>query len=374
MHRVEKAWRQLKPQKPWSQKQLDHIVIPPNFKLSDLMHHLDSALCFTPRHDRCPSDESVKAPCKVQLKVPTQDPPQKPKTESVVNLQPASESHDDTLQKLPAELRLQILSKLDPKSLGNLVLASRVYYEQFSTDRKTLIFKSFMNMLSGAALDAQMAYQSGTKDYLHARTKESVAEFLQSYFHYRFSTPWSSPHGMSSDGTAPDNLRPNDTFTMDEVLSMIRFHQSVVKPLAQHFADWALQNLAQSPRVLAFSQPLTETEETRIFRALYRYQICANLFGHRRGIDAMGFRRPNPDFDGIYILGSLESLFEPWEIEELTCITLFFETRGKEIFESVRRDLNEPASSIDADLSPDEDQIDQLSTSDFSDDYDDDDG
>ncbi|OKP12291.1 hypothetical protein PENSUB_2027 [Penicillium subrubescens] len=33
-------------------------------------------------------------------------------------------------------------------------------------------------------------------------------------------------------------------------------------------------------------------------------------------------------------------MFEPWEIEELTCITLFFESRYKEIFRSVRSGLD----------------------------------
>jgi hypothetical protein len=205
-------------------------------------------------------------------------------------------------------------------------------------DRKSLLFNSFMQDLGGAAHDAQMAYHSCTKDYLHARSKESVAQFLRSYLKYRSSTPWSSPHGMSSDGTTSDNRRPSTIFTLDDVHSMIKFHNSVVEPLARHFANWALQNFSEFPGTHACFDPLTHTEQSHIFRALYRFQICANLFGFRRGID--GEWGDSPDFNGIYILISLETMFEPWEIEELTYITLVSESRYKEIFRSVRSGLD----------------------------------
>lgn len=77
---------------------------------------------------------------------------------------------------------------------------------------------------------------------------------------------------------------------------MIKLHNSVVNPLVQHFADWALQNLSQLPGAQPYSQPLSQTEETRISRALYRYQICCNLF------DLHSRETKRPSFKAEYIL------------------------------------------------------------------------
>lgn len=64
---------------------------------------------------------------------------------------------------------------------------------------------------------------------------------------------------------------------------MVTFHTSVMESPVQHLSDWALQNLVQLPGARAFSQPLSEIEKTPVSRALYRYQICCNLFGLRDG-------------------------------------------------------------------------------------------
>ncbi|KAJ5381999.1 uncharacterized protein N7496_004427 [Penicillium cataractarum] len=301
-------------------------------------------------NDWSTSEVSAKLPAERQPEISAPTLPKEPDTEPMVHIQPANQSKGTDLEKLPPELRLRLLSGLDFKSLKALVHASPVYHEQYAMNRKTLLFQSFMNMLGGAALDAQMAYHSGTHDYLRARNKDSVAQFLRTYLKYRSSTTWTSPHGMSADGTAPDNLRPIDTFTLDEILPMITFHKTVVKPLLGHFAHWALENLAQTPGARRCFELLTQTEKARIYRALYRYQICANLFGYRPGIDGKGFDAPRPDFDGVYILASLEAMYEPWEIEELTCITLFFECSCKDIFERVGFGFDDSESDTEESL------------------------
>jgi hypothetical protein len=128
---------------------------------------------------------------------------------------------------------------------------------------------------------------------------------------------------------------------------MVNFHISVIEPLVQHCSDWAIQNLVQSPGARAYAQPLSGTEKTRIFRALYRYQICCNLFGFRDG------ETEHPGFSADYILQQLEVLFEPWEVEELVCITLFFERKSEALAAVIRRefagtdDSSDPGDSSD---------------------------
>lgn len=144
-------------------------------------------------------------------------------------------------------------------------------------DRKSLLFNSFMNTLRGGALDAQMAFLSGSKPFLQARSK-GVCHPLHAVVS---NVPLLNPMGVSPWDVArwhsPDNVNPYDIFTLGDILSMMKFHNSVVKPLAPRSADRALQNPALLPGAHAFSAPLTETEETQIYRALYRYQACANF-------------------------------------------------------------------------------------------------
>jgi hypothetical protein len=73
-----------------------------------------------------------------------------------------------------------MLSKLDLKSLTALFEASRVYRMQLSINCKSVLFKCFMNMLTVAALDAQMGFHSSTKAFLGARSPETVDRFLRS--------------------------------------------------------------------------------------------------------------------------------------------------------------------------------------------------
>lgn len=91
-----------------------------------------------------------------------------------MHIQSAEKSRGAALAKLPPELRLQLLSKLDHESLLALCDASRVYRAQFLADCESLLFKFFMNRLSGAALNAQMTFHSGTKAFLGARSQDTV--------------------------------------------------------------------------------------------------------------------------------------------------------------------------------------------------------
>ncbi len=82
---------------------------------------------------------------------------------------------------------------------------------------------------------------------------------------------------------------------------------------------------------------LSRSEERRIFRALYRYEIFCHLFGrtlrHRRGHRWGGLR-------GRQINEHLLCLFDPWEAEAIGCVDLFIRERYKLLFEEVKWDLS----------------------------------
>ena len=69
--------------------------------------------------------------------------------------------------------------------------------------------------------------------------------------------------------------------TLDQLISMMVFHFSIIKSLTQYYTGWTLDNLTketQDPQ----SKSLNRTEETRIVRALYRFQLYCNIFGVSR--------------------------------------------------------------------------------------------
>jgi len=84
--------------------------------------------------------------------------------------------------------------------------------------------------------------------------------------------------------------------------------------------------------------PLSKTEEMRLLRALYRFQLCCNLFG--KGVDSSGWYHRGLNFESVDILTIFLCLFEPWEIEEITCIYTFSKDMYNQIFSEIRWDVD----------------------------------
>jgi hypothetical protein len=119
---------------------------------------------------------------------------------------------------------------------------------------------------------------------------------------------------------------------LEEIIEMIHFHQSVIEPLTDRYATWALAALSSSPT----SYPLSGTERRRIQRALYNLQVFCNLCGSR------GEGRSAPVFigdpvDRLCVL----CLLPAWQIEEILCIDSFARDVYGAAFYQVAWDLNE---------------------------------
>ncbi|KAE8361152.1 hypothetical protein BDV27DRAFT_148066 [Aspergillus caelatus] len=215
------------------------------------------------------------------------------------------------VEDLPLEVRHHPLCMLELETLKELVHASPVYHQQYLTT------------LSTATVDACAVYQSGLVNFSYSRTKEKVNMFLQSYQDQRGSSLYSVPREMSS---------------VDALVALAVFYFSIVKPLAKYYTSWALGNLAAETDKPRSNEPLCKMQETRLIRALYRFQLCCNLFG--AGCQKSS-QKQRLGFDSVEIGTIFLDLFEPWEVEEISCIYHFAKERYNQIFNDIRWDVHE---------------------------------
>ncbi|KAI0548091.1 hypothetical protein F4679DRAFT_585849 [Xylaria curta] len=222
------------------------------------------------------------------------------------------------LEQLPAEIRRQLLSTLEFEELNTLVHASPVFYQQYLLDRRYLLCKCLENTLCDATIDAYAAYQSSFEDFAKTRTREGVSRFLKVYQDQRSSIF-------------------TESLTEDTAVSMVTFFSSTIKPLVGHYTRWALANLANETGNSHNHEPLSKTEEIRLMRALYRFQLCCNLFG--RGYNGTPWLLDAP-FRSLDILNIFFCIFEPWEIEEIAFIHTFVKEKYDQIFRDIRWDVH----------------------------------
>lgn len=228
---------------------------------------------------------------------------------------------NNALESLPAEIRRLLLSTLEYDELKALVHASPVYHQQYLLDRQPLLCNCSETTLgSNTIVDAWAVYQSGFVDFSETRTTEIVTQFLE---------PYQNQHSSSS--------RPSllNMLTLDEVISMVTFHTSVIKPLLQDYTGWALDTLTEQTKNPQSHQPLSRTEETRLVRGMYHFQLYCNLFGSSYACPWF-FR-----VRGIEILRIFMSIYEPWEVEEMLCINAFAKEKLNKVFNDIHWDVHE---------------------------------
>lgn len=221
---------------------------------------------------------------------------------------------DATLEALPAEIRREILDALDFESLRSLTHASPIFHQQYRLDRRFLLRGCLERTLGAVAVDACVAYQSSPDCLTEAPTMESVAAFLEAYQGRRFSAAYSIL---------------DEALTESDVVAMAAFHFNVVDPLFKRFTSWALGHLASETGGSPHHKPLSTSEKVRVMRAMYRFQLCCNLFYDRR-VQCGGSKEP------LDVVKLFFCLFEPWEVEEVACIHHF--SRGE--FDRVLRDIH----------------------------------
>ncbi|KAI0137820.1 hypothetical protein F4776DRAFT_663395 [Hypoxylon sp. NC0597] len=239
------------------------------------------------------------------------------------------------LENLPPELRRQILSSLTLDSLNQLIRASPVFYQQYVQDRNRMICTCFCNTLGNSIIDALVAHSWSAPSLASTRSKAQVTDTLNRYQSLRMG---------NDSGIDPKLYEP--------VLVMIRFHFRVIRPIAHKYMRWSLGRLASETKDSPSQESLSRTEELRVFRALYRFQLCCQLFGVGNLPENAAGAAQDPGFSSLEILEKFLCLFEPWEIEEIMCVYTFVRGTYDQIFNQIYGDGNEKKPQVDGKTPP----------------------
>ncbi|KAG6006435.1 hypothetical protein E4U21_007053 [Claviceps maximensis] len=286
--------------------------------------------------------EEPKAPPLEEPKAPSLEEPKAPSLEEGegrIRDSPRIYGRNSRLENLPSEMRRLLLSHLSVEELHCLVFASPVMYRQYLLDRRYLLCKCLevtlqsvavgahavhltsANFFSPAIYSAKRYHRFSDAENLHIRT--TVAEFVASYHTRRAAAIQPSFHDLLNE---------------EDAISMCRFHLTVIVPLLQHFATWALGNLALETKSQPDPQPLTPTERARLMRGFYHFELCCNLYGRKyddalRGLDWPHCRPFKVEF-------AMFKKLEPWEVEEIACVYPFIQDKYERIFNAISWDVD----------------------------------
>ncbi|OAQ67123.1 hypothetical protein VFPPC_08569 [Pochonia chlamydosporia 170] len=213
-------------------------------------------------------------------------------------------SHESRLESLPPEVHRILLSTLPLNELRALVLSSPTIHERYLLDRRYLLCRSLENTLGSVSVDAYAVFQSSSAEFAKPRTREVIRGSLTLYLDWR---------------NAPQQAKLPKELTEQEAITG---------------EDGGLQSHA----------PLSCTEQTRLMRALYRFQLSCNLFGRGHFASTL---QPPLRFEAVDILSMFLCLFEPWEAEEIGCINMFAKEKYDQVFIDIRRDVHEENPKFD---------------------------
>ncbi|KAI8689443.1 hypothetical protein NCS56_00207800 [Fusarium sp. Ph1] len=208
------------------------------------------------------------------------------------------------LEQLPPELRLSILTTLDLDQVKNLIKSCPTFYQQYRQDRKFILGSALHTTLGSITVDAYAVHLTSPAKFDRVHPEDAIPRFLKDYRRLRSSLDFS----LLEKG-----------LTRNDMSELAVFYLFVVQPFTKMYKNWAFINIAndfKDPKTAAQNPPLTLTEEMRIMRALYRFQLWCNLFGHSES-----------GFVEVRILDMFFGLYEPWEVEEINSVH-FFATDG----------------------------------------------
>ncbi len=238
------------------------------------------------------------------------------------------------LENLPPELRHQVLATLTLDGLRDLVHASPVFYQQYLQDRTLLIRQCLRNTLGNVIIEAYAVHQSSAPTFATTRSQKQVSHLLESYQNMHRTKDYSIMKELSGS----------------DAVEMATYYSSIIQPIARYYTHWALDNLDSKHRDSHTEESLSKTEETRLIRALYRFQLCCQLFG--KGNYTGRFSIQKPGFGSPEILDQFLCLFEPWEIEEIICFSVFAQETCDQIFSQIQWDVNENNPKFDGQRPP----------------------
>lgn len=250
----------------------------------------------------------------------------RPRSAATASSPPPSPSR---LESLPAELRSQLLAALtDVQDLRATIRASPVLHQQYRQDRRRVLDSVLRNTLGDRVFVDACTVQltvprvnpppgfarplPGTRAKVVRACMEGYAEFV-------------ADPAILSDfcGTA-------------DFIAMAAFYLATIVPLREKLRRALLRNLHPAPRE---KKPLSRMEQTRLTRALYRFQLWCHVYGTPPDRPVM----PGGEYDAMDpsdVLGVFFEMFPPWEIEEISCIDRFFREKYERVFARIRWDVH----------------------------------
>lgn len=113
---------------------------------------------------------------------------------------------------------------------------------------------------------------------------------------------------------------------------MAVFYRHYIRPLTLECAAIFLHNLDPSLQVGKLSQ----TEQLRLIRVLYRFQLYCNLFGP----GPLGNRQIPHSLDELVVLACFFCIYKPWEIEEFDFLFIIIEAKYDVVSNAIRWDVH----------------------------------
>ncbi|KAK4144328.1 uncharacterized protein C8A04DRAFT_28016 [Dichotomopilus funicola] len=233
------------------------------------------------------------------------------------------------LETLPAELRRQILFAISDISglddMSAITCASPVFWQQYQLDRKALLEHALHTTLGIVLVDAYAVQTTALVCYTKDTARKSAV--YQAIDEYKISR--SGAPGLILGESSEQDL-----------LSMANFFRSIVRPLALRYATDTLHKFDTFSEV---EISLSKMEQTRILRALYRFQLYCNLFR-----DWPSSRQdPELEIESTEKLALLFGLFRPWEMEEIDSIYATMFRKYEEVFDAIAWDLHRDNPKFD---------------------------
>ncbi|KAK4203903.1 hypothetical protein QBC40DRAFT_314484, partial [Triangularia verruculosa] len=232
-----------------------------------------------------------------------------------------------SLERLPYELRMKVLRSIPELSdLVSLVRASSVFYQQYLKTKKSLLAGILVMSLGGALVDAVAAHEAAALRGDMSIKGDVVQQHLD-----RYKVRRKKYRSRMSDCLI-------DEYDESFLLDIHRFWQAYARPLSLKCALFFLSRFdPQRPPTI---DNLSATENIRLLRALYRFELYSCLFGGESRVDQLGFTEEE-------VLYNFFCLFRPWEVEEVFSVyALIHEETGtclrameKKLFHAVTHEL-----------------------------------
>lgn len=133
-----------------------------------------------------------------------------------------------SLEKLPVELQVLVMSKAPTlQSLSALVHASPQLHRIYIEDRVPILRSVLAQILNGMLVDALGVYHSSTNLFQATREESLLWAFVHEHEakYTKTATDWTAE------------------LSFDDIIHLLRFHTSVLEPLTERYASWALASL-----------------------------------------------------------------------------------------------------------------------------------